>query len=372
MNRILAVFPRATDGHFYKDVFQFPLKVAREENAKLTFLSNNNINKSLLDSEKNLELINVNGKGSSNKNATNYIKKHAKKFDLIILFHVRDYTLSHALLYLKINNKGKVIIKGDRGDVALRSDGVLRKGILRRFKERIMLKAFKPGQLTISYETDSAKLIASKEIPSNIEIIRTYNGHDINEKQSIIPFQEKNNVFLIVGSIGDKNKNHVLIIDAIRLLLKNNANLLNDWNFKFVGPIVDKEFAHNIETLKGNNSYFREHISLLGNQEKDSLYKLYNESKYMIISSKREGSPLVIPESLRFGNVILSTPVSSVSELIHNCGYVADSFDVEQMSLLIKSAIMNVKSNAEKSQIAYFRGLNLHWDRLEYNKKLSC
>ncbi|MGR5409397.1 glycosyltransferase [Vibrio sp. PNB22_4_1] len=365
MKKILAVVPGATDEHFFKDVFQFPIKIAKTKGAKLTFLSKNEIRKNLLDTSDVLELMVLKGDQEPNELVRKYIESNAKEFDTLILFHVRSYSLEYALLYLKINGRGKVVIKADRGDVVLKSQGVLRKGFFRRFYERALLKKFKPGQLTVSYETDLAKTIAEKKLPKAIEVIRTYNGHNVDRNRDIIPFHEKSNVLLVVGSVGDKNKNHVLIIEAIKMLLESDGILLSGWKLKFAGPIVNEEFVDKINDLSKFHSFFGDSVELLGSLSKDELYDLYDKSKYMIISSKREGSPLIVPESLRFGNVILSTPVSSVPELINGCGYIADGFSKYDMYRMIKSALVNVDINAEKSKLAYLRGLELNWDDLD-------
>ncbi|UOE81406.1 glycosyltransferase [Vibrio splendidus] len=373
MNKILSIFCGAHDGLFFKDVFQFPIKIMEEENATLTYLCTNPIDEALVATVPNLTIHNVGDREllKSNLSSVKYLVNNAREFDLLIQFHVRDYSLLNALLFTRLNPKGKAIIKADRGNLSLDSQGVLRKGYLRRIYEKLLLSLFKPNQLTISYETDKAQKIAKELLPKTINVIKTYNGHNVSPEQSITPFSEKNNTFLIVGAIGDKRKNHRIIIEAIDKILDENENLLNGWDFKFVGGLANPTFVKDIEQRAKKYKYFNNSVKLLGSKNKAELYEFYDNSKYMILSSLHEGSPLIIPESLRFGNIILSTPVSSVPELIHQCGYISDSFLTNDMKLMIESAIINAPKNAYKSTKAYEWGLHLHWNELDYKPQLK-
>lgn len=373
MNRILTIFLGAHDGLFFKDVFQFPIKVANNENATLDYLSASAVSDELVASYPALTMKKVKKTRllKSFFPIAKYLLATAKSYDLLILFHVRDYTLIYALLFTKLNPQGKVVIKADRGNLSLQSQGILRKGHIRRLFENFLLESFKSNQLIISYETDKAKNIARTLLPDTIEVIRTYNGHNIPEERETIHFDEKQNVFVIVGMIGDRRKNHRIIIDAIELILNENEDLLKGWSFKFVGKVVNPAFSADIEERAKKFPFFRDAINLLGNKNKSELYNLYDQSKYMIVSSLHEGSPLVIPESLRFGNVILTTPVSSVPELIQESGYVADGFSVNDMKKIIEAAIADAQENKSKSMKAREFGLCLEWKKLEYTNQIS-
>jgi Glycosyltransferase len=181
-----------------------------------------------------------------------------------------------------------------------------------------------------------------------------------------LPFLKKENRFVSVGRIGESVKNHDLIISAIDMLLESSfSSIVRDWEFFFVGP-VSKSFYDRVIELSKCDAFYKDNIKLVGEvNDKPTLYQYYNKSKFMILPSLREGSPLVIPEALRMGNVVITTPVSSVDELVSGNGIILNDFTPETLSEAIVNCIQHAESQhfSKLSDKAIDRGKKLAWDQ---------
>lgn len=343
---ILAVFERAEDAHLYKDVFQFPLSLARANNADLTFLTSNDLSLNNMRGFESIRVIKVRKARIKRLyiDAFLFVRRNAKKSDVLVLFHVRYYTLLLAHLYLKVNKKGKVIFKADLGEKSVEYNGFPASSGFRRELENRLLLSLKPSRFLISFETQRAQRLATRQF-ENVNAVVTYNGHSIDERASALPFLKKKNRFVSVGRIGTSVKNHDLIISAIGILLAGSfSSLIRSWDFFFVGP-VSKKFHERVIELSEHDDFYKENVNIVGEvKDKSTLYQYYNESKYMILPSLREGSPLVVPEALRMGNVVITTPVSSVGELVTDSGVVLDDFTPETLSEAIIDCIQHAES----------------------------
>jgi hypothetical protein len=165
--KILAVFERAESVHLYKDVFQFPLSLARANNADLTFLSSNELPLEGTKCFENVKVIKIRKARIKRLylDAFRFVKRKAKDHDVLVLFHVRYYTLSLARLYLKLNKKGKVIFKADLGEKSIESKGFPASSGLRFKLENKLLLSLDPSRFLLSFETHRAQQLATQKLP---------------------------------------------------------------------------------------------------------------------------------------------------------------------------------------------------------------
>lgn len=128
--------------------------------------------------------------------------------------------------------------------------------------------------------------------------------------------------------------------------------LLNDHRIRFCfvgsGPLLN-----DLKQLKSNFD-----ITIFQNQTQDQLRMLYNQSKFMVLPSKRESFGLVVSEALFCGTPAIVSPVGGLVEQVINSynGYVID----------------NVSDTAIKNGLEDAMSINLEtFNTLVLNSKLS-
>jgi GalNAc-alpha-(1->4)-GalNAc-alpha-(1->3)-diNAcBac-PP-undecaprenol alpha-1,4-N-acetyl-D-galactosaminyltransferase len=129
------------------------------------------------------------------------------------------------------------------------------------------------------------------------------NGTDLRHlyelTNGVKDFNEKENIVLSVGRIGNPQKNNEMLLEAIPKLHSSN------WKFYFAGPI-EPRFEQYIECYFETYPHLREQVIFTGNiSEPSALYEIYNRAKLFCLSSLWEGFPLSAVEAATFGNVLL-------------------------------------------------------------------
>ena len=148
---------------------------------------------------------------------------------------------------------------------------------------------------------------------------------------------EVNCVF--VGRLS-KGKNVQLAIESIKNL--NNKNI----NFTICG---EGEERSNLESLTTKLN-LNQNIKFLGNVTRDELPGILEKSHIFLLPSLNEGSPVCISEALAMGNIVVSTDVGDVSEIVKDGvnGYIVKNFEVEEFSYAINKVI---NSDMEKMRV---------------------
>tara|TARA_B110000908_G_C10224607_1_gene437238 strand:- start:754 stop:1872 length:1119 start_codon:yes stop_codon:yes gene_type:complete len=321
---MITIFQRATEVHLTKDVAvvsDFLAKKNKDINILLTTIFFDNLKNKIaffgLTNTKILTLPKV-MIGQLSLSIFWYLLLNSKKHSLFVSYHVRYYTLFYGLIYKFCNPKGKIYIKADMGDLDVERVGPLGEGPLVRLNI-FLIKCLIGKNFSLSYETHrgakAADLYFKKfDLQLNIKVIP--NG--INQSNTnMIDISRKQNLGICVGRLGAPEKNHEMLVKAILRFYKNSDA---DWSFSFIGPFSDN-FARLIKTsndsIKGDNR-----INLIGNLDnKDELYSHFEKAKLLLVSSHREGYPLVYPEAAYHGCAIISTPVSSSHEFIVENGF---------------------------------------------------
>lgn len=147
----------------------------------------------------------------------------------------------------------------------------------------------------------------------------------LDKKVEFIPngfFQEKNteifnkrNLFITVGRIGDKNKNNILFLNALKRID------LKDWKVEFIGPI-ETEFKTTIKQFYEDNSELKEKVYFTGNiSDRVTLEKKYADARVFVLTSNSEGFPLVFLEAISNGCYLVSTELIAAKEISNNQEY---------------------------------------------------
>jgi glycosyltransferase involved in cell wall biosynthesis len=166
--------------------------------------------------------------------------------------------------------------------------------------------------LSSTFLTKNAKVLVYGSWPDQSKNIvpfftATYSNKEIEfhqPKYFVSPFR-----FIFVGTLS-KGKN---ISYAIQLIEK-----LNDNGFSSVLNIYGegKEYENLLHHI--NHSYWKKVIHMQGNVNREDMKKVYKTSHFLILASKSEGWPKVVAEAMFWGCLPIATPVSCVSDMLHN------------------------------------------------------
>lgn len=151
-------------------------------------------------------------------------------------------------------------------------------------------------------------------INSNIEIIR--NGVNLETLFKKINFKDKYHInyefILFVGRFSI-NKGIKTMIDAIKLIKEE----LESRNTKLI--IMGVDFGYQNEMYKLIDDYnLQDRIIVIKNPLRDDVISAYGESKFLLLPSKWELSPLVPLESFAFKKPVISTNTYGIPYTVQN------------------------------------------------------
>ncbi len=196
-------------------------------------------------------------------------------------------------------------------------------------------------------------------------IVRINNGVNTDvymplTESEINPVKEKydftnQKVILQVGSVYE-NKGQKRIIEALSTLLKKNENLV----YAYVGDIIDMEYQEQIDKYIEENDLTGKVCYLYKAKPGKELNEIYNMAELTVFSSKYEGFPLVIPESLASGTPVI---ISLERDLDMGDGSVDCKYD--EMCEIVEKVISHPDAIKTISSSARENALNNYtWDKI--------
>lgn len=290
-----------------------------------------------------------------------YLLRNAKKIDLLMRIHHQDHTYFQTFLYKLLNRKGFLYLKSDG------FPNSFRKAIGHNSKlswwRRKMFNMFVDKVDRVSIEKINDYNYMVRHGSSNFVHKLRYmpNGFDEEELKKLSikerDFSEKENLIITVGRLGNYDKNTELILDALE-----GADL-KDWRIELIGPI-EAGFKSKIEDFFRRNPENKEKIKFTGPvYDKADLWEHYNRAKVFILSSRKEGYPLVFGEARRFRCFIISTDVGAAKDVTESgkFGHIINVGDCNSLREEIISVIegktnINVYSQTDTTSMA--------WDKL--------
>ncbi|HBL4690847.1 glycosyltransferase [Citrobacter sedlakii] len=126
---------------------------------------------------------------------------------------------------------------------------------------------------------------------------------------------ERENVIIVVGRIGAYQKNHEIILEAVR-----DVTWKDDWKMLFIGG-YNNDFEIQLKKLLEQDPVLKNNIFLCGNKDRDELDKIYLRAKVYLSTSRWEGFSLAMTEAAYHGCYIISTPVGGVKDITNNGKY---------------------------------------------------
>jgi glycosyltransferase involved in cell wall biosynthesis len=166
-------------------------------------------------------------------------------------------------------------------------------------------------------------------IPLNIEKIRS-SADGKKHSLKINPELLKNNYFIVVSRLS-KDKDLDTVIEAYRQFVNETSSLTKLY---FVGEGPDQQRLKNMVT----HHKLEERIFFL--QKINEPYVLVKNAKASVLSSKEEGAPLIIVESMILKTIVVSSDCPTApSELLSNgkCGVLFEPGNVQELKdIMIK------------------------------------
>lgn len=221
----------------------------------------------------------------------------------VMIFHA---TLEHLLLCRSIKKHFanlKTYIKFD-SDIDSCEYFVSKKNRIFSFIRNICI----PYIDLFSIESELGLNVLKKNKKLSGKVFYVPNGYDDNLLTDF-DFKKKKKQIITVGRLGTNQKNTELFLDII-----SNVNL-KDWNVKLIGPI-EKSFEKSIEDFYKSNPNLQDKVIFTGpiTDEKEMI-RVYQESSVFMLTSRAEGSALVLIESAINGCYILSTDVGAIRQI---------------------------------------------------------
>ena len=244
--RFVTIFPICENIHLTKDLGQIPFFLHKTYGYKSSIVSyKNSDNYSNLNGEVNgltIEFIENTGRLSFlEKGVLKYIRKNAKNIDILNLYIFSKFTFVYGILYKILNNSQRYFNH--------------RKHIVFKYLEKKFLE--KVNLITI--ENSIGEQLVKEKYPSLSNKIM-YLPVGVNDlflsqhfKDRFKTFDQKENIILTVGRIGEGIKNNEMMLRAL-----SQINLGN-WKMVFVGAI-NPDFKPYLENWHKSNPELKDKI----------------------------------------------------------------------------------------------------------------
>ncbi|MCQ9626137.1 glycosyltransferase family 4 protein [Cetobacterium somerae] len=293
-----------------------------------------------------------------------YIYKNAKNIDVMMLYHLTKCSYWNSFFYKLGNKNGKIFIKGDFDFPEFQEEveqlKKKPKTLKEFFRKRKWKKEFKKRfKLVKMMNVFSVETLASYEGIKNYG----YGGVNVRDKLLHLPngfdlkfvqennierktFEEKENIIFTASRLGTKEKNTEFFLEVI-----SKVNLKN-WKVVMAGPI-EENFKIYIGEFFKKYPHLKEKIIFPGFvRDKKKLYSYYNEAKIFMMTSRGEGFANVFLEALYFGNVIITTKVSSCEDVTDNgnIGVIIEQGDLKGYVKIVEELLTNSNLLKEKHE----------------------
>ena len=379
MTRFVTIFPGFRNIHFYKDPGQIPYRVSKSNiQTEIVCYRNERLQK------ETTQFVNVRSISNStisrrfNIGLIWYLVRNARKIDVLNVFHIQWLSLWLAFLYKFLNRKGFVYLKMDscmftgkyfwEDILAIRqkiltpdTDTVV--SIKERIKNRMIPGLIKRIDLFSVEDEASCQYYKEKYKIFKGKICTSYNGHtiDLVGEIELIEFSNKENIVFSAGRFGTKPKATEILLDAFVEVARRSS-----WQLHLAGSVEDS-FKPYIEDFFIKHPDMDGRIIFKGALNRSELFDLYNRSKIFCLPSRWEGFANVFSEAMYFSNAIVTTPSTSLRDIVLNkeIGELVDVDNSEQLSSALLKIINNPLLNELYGDNArLFCSTNLSWDSI--------
>lgn len=349
--RFVTLFTPCENVHLTKDLGQIPffLHHIYQYDSSIVSYKNNKQYSNLEGEVKGLKMEFIENSGRISfleKSVLGYIRKNAKKIDVLNLYIFSKFTFVYGILYKKLNPKGFLFLKLDGYNETFEKDLKIKhsthklKNSVLKYLEKQFLKQV--DLITIE-NTKGEELVRNKypHIAHKVMYLPVGVNDLFLAKNLSFPFrsfEQKENILLTVGRIGEKIKNNEMMLRALAQVD------LKDWKMVFVGAI-NPEFQTFYNKWIIDHPHLKEKLIFTGEiNNRQELYEWYNRSKIFCMTSWKESFCHSIGEALYFGNYIIGTEgIVSMPDLSDHekYGVVLKADDDASMAATIQRLIDN-------------------------------
>ena len=370
------VFPNYRDYHFYKDPGQIPYRFSLQGyDASVVCYGKPGDNP---ETERHLKVITIPDRFITRKFSAGiawYLVRHARRIDILNIFHYSWSSLLFAFIYKIFNRKGFSYLKlddciyarrnnsapGEYRDAALRLGGTGAKSRIRRF----IARRFFEGRIDLwsVEDEESHRLLEAENYFPKGKLITVYNGHtaDLQGAPLFSGFIKKEDIILTAGRLGTFQKATEVLLDAFRLIAGSSGYQL------YLAGGVEPAFRPHVEQFFRDNPGLADRVIFHGSLGRRELFELYNRSRIFCLPSRFEGMAVVLPEAMHYGNAIVTTADGSLRPLIEafRFGLIVESDDSRTLAdALLKLTTERELTRQMAEEARKISSELLSWDRI--------
>ncbi|MEQ7201748.1 glycosyltransferase [Lactococcus lactis] len=179
-----------------------------------------------------------------------------------------------------------------------------------------------------------------------------------------LTIDSKNNISNLEVKIISITCRYTIQHKGLDYLIKISSYLPPDWKISIAGTGTNKEKKQFMDMIKlaGVESKF----IIRGAVRGDELLRHYMHSSIYIMTSRWEGSPLVLTEAMSFGLPIISFENSGALEILQNgkSGVIVEQGNVQEFSKQLNLMINNIDLRKKYAQKSLIRSLDFKMDSI--------
>ncbi len=288
--------------------------------------------------------------GNFIKDSCAWLRKNAKRIDVLFMYHPVMRTVLQAMTYKFFNPKGKIYLKFD-GWYTSTGRGSLWKRPLYRWLVR------KADCVSTELETNAGKLSEDW----GRKIIWIPNPANPAELQEVRPFSQRHNTILTVGRLGTHQKATEILLEAFAKI----HSLIPNWTLKLAG-----RFEENLNIAKdfyASHQELKERVLFTGEvRDRQELMELYRDAKIFAFPSRWESFGIVLTEAMMQGCFPVVTRIDTNQYLTDNYKFALAS-DVDDVDGLAQNLLQACTHEADTERIA-LEGMNVTRQRLDLKR----
>lgn len=277
-----------------------------------------------------------------------WLKKNAKRIDVLNIYHTHSVTLRLTMFYKMLNPKGKVYVKLDGWPIEyvrklLKHHIILSKNPITRIRNFVRYRVLFRLCDFVSAEFPLTTEALSKDFPY-INIGCVPNPINPEEISDYRPFTERSNVIVFVGRIEEAKGSPELLEAFARI-----ATEIPCWKLKFVGAVQDKKM---LDDFFAKYPDLKERVILTGViSDRETLRETYRDAKIFAFPSRYESFGIVLTEAMAQGCFAVTSDIPSSRMLTEDFRFALGS-PVEDVDALAKNLLYACKHEAEIEALA--------------------
>lgn len=376
MKKNVAYFHEFQEMYLYKDLFLIPYYIAKYEKAELEFCYSYNMgNKEIPERYRNAKLVSA-GRVKANKLQRNidffrFCTFRAKQINTLFVTGGDFYSMIQLRIIKWLNRSCDIIVFGDMEPEEAKKmtecDFVFSSGVA-GFVKRKLVKFFFNNVIYTVANNPSYHLMKEMCNRNGWKCVRQV--YPCLDKELFDQyglkyrcFEDKENIILSVGRIGNYQKNTDMMLEAFKKVDFGN------WKVMMVGPITDSFFLRKrssyedvINTFFKDRPDLKEKVIFTGPiYDPQKIFELYLQSKIFLLTSRHEGFGNVQSEAAALGCFTVSTDVGGADIVSNNWtfGVKVNQEDPEGLANILNDLITGKLVMNPKNQ---FPSEKLTWD----------